>query len=90
MLYLWQFPHFFALAWRGRHDYKAGGHVMVPCLDASGTMTAHLIQRCVRICARVRCVAFRLSRCFPLNSSRTTTNHATTDTGTNNNSMVQS
>jgi protoheme IX farnesyltransferase len=44
-LFLWQFPHFFSLAWRSRLDYKAGGYKMVPVLDRTGAWTASLIQR---------------------------------------------
>jgi len=44
-LFLWQFPHFFALAWIHRKDYARGGHQMVPVNDPSGERTAALIQR---------------------------------------------
>eukprot|EP00941_MAST-03F_sp_MAST-3F-sp1_P002398 g2398.t1 len=44
-LFLWQFPHFFSLAWRSRLDYKAGGYQMVPVLDKTGVWTSSLIQR---------------------------------------------
>ena len=44
-LYLWQFPHFFSLAWLNKQDYSAGGHHMVPCFDASGEETAELLTR---------------------------------------------
>lgn len=30
ILYLWQLPHFFALAWMYRDDYRAGGFQMLP------------------------------------------------------------
>jgi protoheme IX farnesyltransferase len=42
-LFLWQFPHFFALAWVHRKDYTRGGHQMVPVNDPSGERTAALI-----------------------------------------------
>ena len=45
LLYYWQFPHFFALAWRARKDYAVGGYQMVPVLDKTGEWTAKLIQR---------------------------------------------
>ena len=44
-LYLWQFPHFFALAWVHRTDYSRGQFQMVPCNDPSGVRTANLILR---------------------------------------------
>jgi heme o synthase len=45
MLFLWQFPHFFALSWMYRQDYARGGFKMVPCADPSGQRTASLIAR---------------------------------------------
>ena len=42
-LFLWQFPHFFALAWIHRKDYARGGHQMVPVNDPSGERTARLV-----------------------------------------------
>lgn len=39
-LFLWQMPHFFALAWRHRHDYELGGYRMISLGDPTGTHTA--------------------------------------------------
>ncbi|MGI9428684.1 MAG: heme o synthase [Bythopirellula sp.] len=36
VLFLWQFPHFMAIAWLYRHDYAAAGHQMLPVVDPSG------------------------------------------------------
>ena len=44
-LFLWQFPHFFSLAWIHRNDYAAGGYKMVPVADAAGKRTAKLVER---------------------------------------------
>jgi len=44
-LFLWQFPHFFALSWMHRRDYARGGFEMVPCNDPTGNRTASLINR---------------------------------------------
>ena len=44
-LFLWQFPHFFALAWRLRHDYARGGFAMVPVNDPTGARTADLVYK---------------------------------------------
>lgn len=44
-LFLWQFPHFFALSWVHRKDYARGGFKMVPCADPGGGRTAELIWR---------------------------------------------
>jgi protoheme IX farnesyltransferase len=44
-LFLWQFPHFFALNWMYREDYKRGGFAMVSSNDPDGSRTASLITR---------------------------------------------
>jgi protoheme IX farnesyltransferase len=44
-LFLWQFPHFFALSWMHRVDYERGGFQMVPVNDPTGDRTAQLITR---------------------------------------------
>ena len=36
VLFLWQFPHFMAIAWLYRHDYARGGYQMLPVIDPSG------------------------------------------------------
>jgi protoheme IX farnesyltransferase len=36
VLFLWQFPHFMAIAWLYRHDYAAGGHKMLTVVDPTG------------------------------------------------------
>jgi heme o synthase len=40
ILYLWQLPHFFALAWIYRDDYARGGFVMLPTRFPNGAITA--------------------------------------------------
>lgn len=42
-LFLWQFPHFFSLAWIHRKDYTRGGHKMVPVNDPDGSRTGALV-----------------------------------------------
>lgn len=44
LLFLWQFPHFFALSWMYREDYARGGFQMVAVNDPTGTRTAGLIS----------------------------------------------
>jgi heme o synthase len=45
-LFFWQFPHFFALSWRSRNDYAAGGYKMLPVVDSKcGLRTARAILR---------------------------------------------
>lgn len=39
ILFLWQIPHFLAIAWIFRDDYARGGLPMLPVLDPSGRMT---------------------------------------------------
>jgi protoheme IX farnesyltransferase len=42
ILYLWQFPHFLAIAWLYRHDYAAAGLRMLPGVDPSPGVTGFL------------------------------------------------
>lgn len=39
---LWQFPHFYALAWLHKDDYTRGGYRMFPMLDPTGDVTARM------------------------------------------------
>ncbi len=39
ILFLWQIPHFLAIAWIYRDDYERGGLPMLPVLDRDGRMT---------------------------------------------------
>ncbi|WP_240906922.1 heme o synthase [Paludisphaera rhizosphaerae] len=39
IVFLWQFPHFLAIAWIAREDYDRGGMKMLPCVDPEGFMT---------------------------------------------------
>ncbi|HYD85610.1 MAG TPA: protoheme IX farnesyltransferase, partial [Opitutus sp.] len=40
ILLLWQMPHFFAIGWRHRVDYRAAGFPLLPAIDATGARTA--------------------------------------------------
>lgn len=42
VLFLWQIPHFLALAWLYREDYARGGFRMLPVVDPSGRTTAQM------------------------------------------------
>jgi protoheme IX farnesyltransferase len=39
ILFLWQFPHFYAIAWMYREDYARAGILMLPVVDREGTRT---------------------------------------------------
>lgn len=36
LLFVWQHPHFYSIAWLWRHDYARGGLKMLPVIDPSG------------------------------------------------------
>ncbi len=40
VLWFWQMPHFFALGWRHRADYRAAGFPLLPAIDDTGARTA--------------------------------------------------
>jgi len=43
ILFLWQFPHFLAIAWMYREDYERAGILMLPVVEPSGKITAQQI-----------------------------------------------
>lgn len=43
MLFLWQFPHFLAIAWMYREDYAKAGILMLPVVEKEGKITARQI-----------------------------------------------
>ncbi|MBN8215814.1 MAG: heme o synthase [Spirochaetes bacterium] len=44
LLFFWQFPHFYAIAWIHREDYRRGGHLILPVVEDRGDRTAvHVI-----------------------------------------------
>jgi len=43
ILFLWQFPHFYAIAWMYREDYAKAGMQMLPVIDPEGVRTARHI-----------------------------------------------
>jgi len=40
IVFLWQFPHFFSIAWLYRDDYADGGILMLPVVDPDGRSTS--------------------------------------------------
>jgi protoheme IX farnesyltransferase len=43
ILFLWQFPHFYAIAWMYREDYERAGIRMLPVVEPDGESTAKQI-----------------------------------------------
>jgi protoheme IX farnesyltransferase len=43
ILFLWQFPHFLAIAWMYREDYSRAGILMLPVVEPDGKVTAQQI-----------------------------------------------
>ncbi len=39
ILFVWQHPHFYAIAWMYRDDYLRGGLKMLPCIEPDGAST---------------------------------------------------
>jgi heme o synthase len=48
ILFLWQVPHFLAIAWIYRDEYARAGLCMLPCVDPDGGETSrHMITWCL-------------------------------------------
>ena len=43
ILFVWQFPHFMAIAWMYREDYARGGIAMLPVVEPNGVSTGRQI-----------------------------------------------
>ncbi|MBL9121435.1 MAG: protoheme IX farnesyltransferase [Phycisphaerae bacterium] len=43
LLFVWQMPHFMALAWMYRDDYRRGGMTMLPVVDPQGELTGRVM-----------------------------------------------
>ena len=46
ILFVWQFPHFYAIAWMYREDYERAGIRMLPVVEPDGLSTARRILWC--------------------------------------------
>lgn len=66
ILFFWQIPHFLAIAWMYRDDYRRAGLIMLPVLDPAGTRTfLHmLIHTVLLIVASVVPLAFGASGAY--------------------------
>jgi protoheme IX farnesyltransferase len=52
IVFLWQVPHFLAIAWIYRQDYRAAGLQMLPVIDERGRLTAkQMVGYCVALVA---------------------------------------
>lgn len=50
ILFLWQVPHFLAIAWIYREDYARAGLRMLPVVDRQGTLTGrHMVIYCLAL-----------------------------------------
>lgn len=49
ILFLWQFPHFFSIAWHYRDDYAQGGVRRLPVVEPQGRSTARRILAYSRV-----------------------------------------
>jgi heme o synthase len=50
LLFLWQVPHFLAIAWIYREEYGRAGLRMLPVLDRTGKLTGrHMVHYCVAL-----------------------------------------
>lgn len=58
ILFLWQMPHFFAIAWTYRNDYAQGGFVMLSNADENGRKVARQ--------SFVFCIALIISTLLPV------------------------
>ncbi len=46
ILFIWQFPHFYAIAWMYREDYERAGIRMLPVVEPDGESTARRMVWC--------------------------------------------
>ena len=46
ILFFWQVPHFLAIAWRYRDDYRRGGMAMLPSVASDGAVSLQMVVYC--------------------------------------------
>jgi protoheme IX farnesyltransferase len=60
ILFLWQLPHFLAIAWLYREDYARAGFPMLPVIDPQGGSTARMIVLYTSVLIPVSLIPARL------------------------------
>jgi protoheme IX farnesyltransferase len=66
ILFVWQFPHFYAIAWMYREDYARGGIRMLPVIEPDGESTARRIVACSLLLIPISLVPRLLGMTGPL------------------------
>ena len=60
ILFLWQLPHFLAIAWMYREDYARAGFPVLPVVDPDGNSTARMIILYTAVLVPVTLIPARL------------------------------
>jgi protoheme IX farnesyltransferase len=60
ILFLWQLPHFLAIAWMYREDYARAGFPMLPVIDPDGASTGRMILLYTAVLVPVTLIPARL------------------------------
>ncbi len=60
ILFLWQLPHFLAIAWMYREDYARAGFPMLPVVDPDGASTGRMIMLYTAVLVPVTLMPSRL------------------------------
>lgn len=66
VLFLWQHPHFFSIAWLYRDDYNRAGYKMLPAIDARGDRTIALTMATAVLLIPISILPFLLGMAGPL------------------------
>lgn len=66
ILLFWQMPHFYAIGWLHRHDYRAAGLPLQPALDHDGRQTATFALSYAMATAAAAIIPWAMGWCGPL------------------------
>lgn len=72
VLFLWQLPHFFAIAWLYREDYARGGYKMLSVVDPSGKAIARqtvVFTALLLVCSLLPAWLGIVGQAYPLGAS---------------------